>query len=152
MNYWAAVYTDAQAEPDVRAEIEKLGFGAFLPWYKLGTWRGDRLIVRNKTLFPRYVFFHLADGADWSSVAHADGVNRVLVAAGAPARVSSTDIADLMLAHASGAYNAIAPYRGRSGQFRKRHRRRRRPRHGKVALGKPCGISPPGSPALRVEP
>ena len=136
MSYWSVVYTDAAAEPGVRHEIEKLGFGAFLPWHKVGTWHGDQLRIREKPLIPRYVLFNVPPGASWSSVCHLDGANRVLAAAGALLRVSATEMAELVLAHASGAYNAIQPRR--DAVRRRRRKRRRRPRHGKVAKGPSC--------------
>jgi transcription antitermination factor NusG len=139
MSYWTVAYTDVAAEPVARREIEAQGFGVFLPHYRVGTWRGDRLHVRHKPLFPRYVFVHVPDDVAWPTIAAADGVNRVLMAEGEPARVPSTAIAEVMLAHASGLYNAIAP---RPGDARRRRRRRRRPRPGKVAKGTGAVLSP----------
>jgi hypothetical protein len=135
MSYWTCVYTNVQAEPVARREIEALGYGTFLPWYSTGTWQGDRLRVRYKPLVSRYVFVNLPDDANWSEVAHARGANRLLLANGAPARVDPNEIANLMLAHATGAYDAVEPRRNASGRFCKQRRRRRRPRRSKVRNG-----------------
>jgi transcriptional antiterminator RfaH len=140
------MYTDVQAEPLARAKIEAQGFGTFLPYYQHGTWRAGRLYMREKPLFPRYLFVHVPHDAVWSSLVDTDGVHHVLLAGDAPARIPEQELAEAMLAHADGRHNVIAPRRDLRGRFRKRRRRRRRPRHGKVATGKPCGISPPGSP------
>jgi hypothetical protein len=135
MSYWGCVYTNVQAEPIARREIEALGYGTFLPWYSVGSWKGNRLHVRYKPLVSRYVFVHLPDNATWSEVAHTQGTNRLLLANGAPARVEATQIANLMLAHCTGLYDAVEPRRNSSGRFCKQRRRRRRPRHGKVVTG-----------------
>src|SRR5262245_29479997 len=119
MSYWAVIYTDPQAEADVRRDIEEKGFGTFLPWYSQGTWRGDKLVIRDKPLFARYVFVRLPDNTGWTPIVNTDGVKCVLMDAGAPGRVSDAEIADLTVKHASGAYNAIAPYRGSRGRSRK---------------------------------
>jgi hypothetical protein len=137
MSYWGCVYTNAQAEPVVRREIENLGYGTFLPWYSAGTWQGSQLRVRYRPLISRYVFVNLPDAASWSEVAHARGANRLLMADGAPARIDPAQIAILMLAHATGRYDTVEPRRNASGRFSKQRRRRRRPRHGKVVTG-PC--------------
>ena len=137
MSYWAVVYTDVAAEPDVRRDLEELGYGTFLPWYRQGKWHGDQLIIRNMPLIPRYVFVHLPDNANWTPVANTDGVKSILMTADKPGRVSPSEIADLTIKHATGHYNAIAPYRGANGRYRKRRKRRRRPRPGKVVTGRP---------------
>lgn len=135
MSYWGCVYTNAQAEPIARREIEALGYGTFLPWYSTGTWQGDRLRVRYKPLVSRYVFVNLPEDANWSEIAHTRGTNRLLLANGEPARVEATQIASLMLAHCTGLYDAVEPRRNASGRFCKQRRRRRRPRRSKVVAG-----------------
>jgi hypothetical protein len=139
MTYWSVVYTDAQAEPDVRRGIEQRDFGAFLPLYRTSAWCGDQpWEIRQRPLLPRYVFVNLREeDPSWVAINDTHGVNGVLMAAGAPARIPAEDIADLMLAHASGLYNAIVPVRDTVGRFRKHRKRRRRPRYGKVATGRP---------------
>jgi transcription antitermination factor NusG len=137
MSYWGCVYTNAQAEPVVRREIEDLGYGTFLPWYSTGMWRGSKLQVRYRPMLPRYVFVNLPENAVWSEVAHAKGANRLLTADGAPARIDPAQIATLMLAHATGCYDIMEPRRNASGRFCKQRRRRRRPRHGKVVTHNP---------------
>src|SRR5262245_26123012 len=107
MSDWAVVYTDVQAEPDVRRDLEALGYGAFLPWYTLGTWHGDKLRIRERPLFARYVFVHLPDDKGWAPILDTDGAKCVLMSGDKPGRVLDAEIADLTLKHASGAYNAI---------------------------------------------
>ena len=135
MSYWAVIHTKVQAETDARRSVEALGYGAFLPYYKQGYWRGEQLRFREKPLLPRYVLAKLPEGAEWSTLNHADGVGRILMDAGTPARVSDAEVASLMLAHARGAYNTAPPRRDAAGRFRKHKKRRRRPRHGKIATG-----------------
>jgi len=114
-------------------------YGAFLPFYKVGTWRGSKLQIREKPLLTRYVLVNLPENAAWGSINEADGVNRVLLAGDAPARVPASDMANLMLAHAEGRYNVLSPRRDAAGRFRKHRKRRRRPRHGKILAGRGAG-------------
>ena len=137
MSYWTVVYTDVSAERDVRRGLEGLGYGAFLPYYREGYWRGEKLQFREKALLPRYVLANLPDDAAWGPIHQIHGANRVLTDAGAPARVPADQVATMMLSHASGLYNTTAPRRDAAGRFRKHKRRRRRPRHGKVYTGRP---------------
>jgi transcriptional antiterminator RfaH len=89
VSFWAAVFTQPYAEPIAVREIERAGHGTFLPFFKIGKWRGSELQIRDRPLLPGYVFVSLPDGAAWSSINHADGVARVLVAGhGTPVRVT----------------------------------------------------------------
>ena len=38
-------------------------YGAFLPFYKVGTWRGSKLQIREKPLLTRYVLVNLPENA-----------------------------------------------------------------------------------------
>jgi len=136
MSHWIAVFTQPQAEHVARAQIEAAGVGTFCPAFTVGSWRGDRLQLRERALLPRYLFAHVADDGDWPAIHNCNGVDHVLTVNDAPARVADADVARLMLSHAMHDHDVIAP-RDPGGRFRRRKRRRRRPRHGRIATGSP---------------
>lgn len=132
MQYWAAIHTHPQAEPDVRKGLEDLGFGAFLPNYANYAKVRERLAWRYRALLPGYVLVSLSDddGGAWRDVEAVEGVNRVLTNADKPCRIRPEEMHRIVVAHASGQHNMIAPQsRGSGGRYTKR---RRRPRPGKV--------------------
>ena len=53
------------------------------------------------------VFVELGD-ENWSEVAHVSGVDHILMAGDAPAKVEAEELAPLMLAHATGALDELA--------------------------------------------
>jgi transcription antitermination factor NusG len=137
MSYWSVVYTDVAAEQVARRGIEQRGFGAFLPYYRIADWCGDQpWEVRERPLFPRYVFVNLREDPSWVAINEAYGVQGVLMSDDAPARIPHDAIAGLMLDHACGTHNAIS-VRDAVGRFGRR-KRRRRPRHGRTATGIPA--------------
>jgi transcription antitermination factor NusG len=134
MSYWSVVYTDVASEQVARRGIEQRGFGCFLPHYRIADWcAGQPWEVRERPLFPRYVFAFLRNDPSWVTINDAHGVQGVLMSGDAPARIPSDDMAELMLAYACGTHNTIS-VRDAVGRFRKR-KRRRRPRHGRIASG-----------------
>jgi len=136
MSYWSVVYTDVAAEQVARRGIEQRGFGAFLPYYRVADWCGGQpWEVREKPLFPRYVFVNLAEDPSWVAINDAHGVQGVLMSGDAPARIPHDDMAELMIGYACGRHNTIS-VRDLAGRYRERKRkRRRRPRHGRTATG-----------------
>jgi transcription antitermination factor NusG len=132
MSYWSVVYTDVAAEQVARRGIEQRGFGCFLPSYRIADWCGGQpWEVRERPLFPRYVFVNLRDDPSWCAINDAHGVQNVLMSDGAPARIPPEEMAELMVAYACGTHNTISV---RDPVSRKR-KRRRRPRHGRIAKG-----------------
>lgn len=131
--YWAAIHTHPQAEPDVRKGVEDLGFGACVPSYARLFYVGAKLHERRKALLPGYVFVALNDGdhGAWRDVESVKGVNHVLTAADKPVRIPGEQVAKIMLECVQGLYNVIQP-RSANGQFAvaepKPEQKRRRPR------------------------
>jgi transcriptional antiterminator NusG len=134
MTYWTAAHTEPRIERKVRSGIEALDRGACLPTFVHGYVFRGRLRRTEHPIIKNYVLIALKGIEDdaWSAINHVEGVHRVLTNNGKPSRVSEEEVADLVLAHATGAYNRIQS-RSASGHFEKRRTRRARPRKGKVA-------------------
>lgn len=133
--FWAVAQTISGTEHVVRRDIEEAGFGAFVPTYAR-IWAAEgRMNAREYPLLRGYVFFKTSPDA-WSPIASIDGVFGVLATAeGEAKRVSAAEMASLMLAHASGAYNQITvPPRHAEKRRRRRHRPSKRIRANPV----PC--------------
>lgn len=126
--YWAACHTDVGAERKAQKGIEGLGRGTLLATYAKSTRCKDHI----RPLLNRYVLVALLGHEDavWSEVNGVDGVNRVLTNNDKPSRVADREVASLMIAHATGAYNSIQA-RSSGGRFGRNKRRRARPRAGK---------------------
>lgn len=129
---WTACYTQPGAEAKVRAGIEEIGFGTFLPTYAKCWYRDGRLRAQERPLMPRYILVAI-DESNRSKIGEIhreliEGVDHLL------GIVSETEVGRLMLAHATGAYNVVQmrDASGRFSQGRKQKKRRRRPRHGKT--------------------
>lgn len=127
--YWAACQTITGREHIVRAEIEKMERGAFLPTIVRSSISCGKLSVGERAALPGYVLFR-SDSEDWPAVNAIDGVIGVLLNGENPMRVSPNDMARLMIDHASGAHNEFTvqipgPKRDR--------RKSRRPRPSKRA-------------------
>jgi transcriptional antiterminator NusG len=119
----------------VRSGIEALDRGACLPTFVHGYVFRGRLRTTEHPIIPNYVLVALngIDDDAWSAINHVEGIHRVLTNNGKPGRVSEKEVADLMLAHATGAHNRIQA-RAANGRFEKKRRTRRsRPRPGKRA-------------------
>lgn len=103
---WLVVYTDSRAERDVRDEIDKAGFKAFLPMEKRRAKPGRKAQVIEAPLITRYVFAR-ADlhKQDWGELKHIDGVSDVLTNNNTPSRVPTVWIEALMKAEAYGLFD-----------------------------------------------
>jgi transcriptional antiterminator NusG len=128
--YWAACRTFTGREHVVRAKIEELDRGAFLPTYVRSWVSGGKLSAAERAGVAGYVFFRSSQD-DWPPVQGVDGVIGVLLDGDRAARISSGNMARLVLDHADGANNRFdgcisAP--SRSGR-----RKTRKPRPSKRA-------------------
>lgn len=127
--YWAACQTITGREHIVRAEIEKLDRGAFLPTY-VRSWATDgKLSVGERAAVPGYVFFR-AQPDDWSPVQDIDGVIGVLANGDRAMRVSHDDMARMVIGHAIGAHNR---FEARLSPQKRGRRNSRKPRPSKRA-------------------
>lgn len=127
--YWAACQTVTGREHIVRAEIEKMDRGAFLPTY-VRSWVTDgKLSVGERAAVPGYVFFR-AHPDDWSAVQDIDDVINVLSNGDQAMRVSPDDMARLVIGHASGAHNR---FEARLSAPKRDRRNSRKPRPSKRA-------------------
>jgi transcription antitermination factor NusG len=128
--FWAACYTGVGTERKARAGIEALGRGTILATFAKST----RCKDHERPLLSRYLLVALHGSQDhiWSIINDVDGVDRVLVNNGKPSRVTEPEVAEVMMAHATGAFNSVQA-RSSGGRFGKKRRRRARPRAGKKA-------------------
>lgn len=125
--YWAACQTITGREHVVRAEIEKMDRGAFLPTYVRSCVKDGKLSAGERAAVPGYVFFR-AGHDDWAPVQDIDGVIGVLSNGYRAMRISHEDMARMVIGHAVGSHNrfeAPAPARDR--------RKSRKPRPSKRA-------------------
>jgi transcription antitermination factor NusG len=104
--FWAACQTVLGREHLVRADIEQMERGAFVPTLVRSWIRDGKLCATETTATPGYVFFRATD-EDWGAVKNIDGVQRVLVNDGLAMVVSPHDMARMVLGHAIGAHNCI---------------------------------------------
>lgn len=125
--YWAACRATPGREHVVRAEIEKIDRGAFLPTFAR-TWVSEgKVSARETALIPGYVFFR-TDAEGWGVVTSIECVQGVLTYDSGDEkriakRVAPDDMARLVLGHATGAHNSIGawltPQRKERGSSRK---------------------------------
>ena len=127
--YWAVGQTWTGREHRIRAEIEDMDKGAFLPTCERRTVRRGLLDVRERPLLPGYVMFR-TDAQGWGDVAAVEGV-RVLANGMVAGRVLDMEMARLVLAHATGAGNEFAVVSPGRAAPSKQARRGRKPRRGK---------------------
>lgn len=127
--YWAVGQTWTGREHRIRADIEGLDHGAFLPTCERRTVRRGLLDVRERPLLPGYVMFR-TDAKGWGDVAAVDGV-RVIANDEVAGRVLDKEIARLIFAHATGAGNEFAVVSAGRPAPSKQARRGRKPRRGK---------------------
>ncbi|WP_458760533.1 transcription termination/antitermination protein NusG [Afipia sp. TerB] len=124
--YWAACQTITGREHVVRAEIERMERGAFLPTM-VRSWVSDgKLSVAERAAVPGYVFFR-AQPDDWSPVQDIDGVIGVLANGDRAMRVSPDDMARLLIGHATGAHNRFEARLSSGGRRDRKKYRRPRP-------------------------
>lgn len=129
--YWTACYTQPGQEAKVRAGIEDVGFGTFLPTFAKCWYRDGRLRAQERPLMPRYILV----AVDETNRGKLGEIHRELIKGvdHLLGKVRDTEVSNLMLAHATGEYNAQV--RAPNGQFaktgdvsQKPKRRRSRPR------------------------
>lgn len=128
--FWAACRTFTGREHVVRAKIEELHRGAFLPTYVRSWVSGGRLSAVERAAVPGYVFFR-SSRDDWPPVQGVDGVIGVLLDGDRAMRISNEEMARLVLDHAAGAHNRFdgcVSEASRSGR-----RKSRKPRRSKRA-------------------
>lgn len=122
--FWAACQTITGREHIVRAEIEKMERGAFLPTYVRSSISMGRLNVNERAAVPGYVFFR-ARHDDWSPVQDIDGVIGVLSNGDCAMRIKPEEIERLMIDHIVGTHNRLERIVS-SGSSRRRCRKPRR--------------------------
>jgi transcriptional antiterminator NusG len=121
--YWGACRTFTGREHVVRAKIEEMDRGAFLPTF-VRSWVADgKLSVAERPAVPGYVFFR-ASQDDWSPVQDVDSVIGVLANGGSAMRISNDDMARLVIDHAAATHNRFegclsSPSRGSRRKSRK---------------------------------
>lgn len=124
--FWAACQTIPGREHLVRADIEEMERGAFVPTLARTWIREGKLCATEAAAVPGYVFFRATD-EDWGAVSNIDGVQRVLVNGGFAMIVSHHDMARMVLGHALGEHNRIEAVANRERGARKKHSRKPRP-------------------------
>lgn len=124
--YWAACQTMPGTEHLIRADIEESNRGAFVPTLARTWMRDGKLCATETPSLPGYVFFR-ATPDDWGAVSSIEGVQRVLVNDGLPMRVSSADMARMVLGHATGAHNRIEAVINSDRKSRRKNSRKPRP-------------------------
>ncbi len=102
--FWAACRTFTGREHVVRAKIEEMNRGAFLPTYVRSWVSGGRLSAAERAAVPGYVFFR-SSRDDWPPVQGVDGVIGVLLDGDRAMRISNDEMARLVLDHAAGQNN-----------------------------------------------
>lgn len=135
--YWAVCRTFSNRVHRVMPEIEKTNHGTFLPTYARVWSSGGKLSVRERVLFPGYLFFRTG-AHDWASVRDVEGVHQVLAQGERASRVTDEEMHRMVLGHATRAYDE----RDLSGldveprERKKRRRRRARPGKRLRAVGR----------------
>jgi transcriptional antiterminator NusG len=127
--YWAACQTMPGQEHVIRAEIEKIERGAFLPTFARTWVTNGKISAGERPLVPGYVFFQ-TDQEDWGGIQDIEGVQRVLVNESLAMRVSDADMRRLVLGHVTGEHN---DYRVQVARDRRARGNSRRPRPSKRA-------------------
>lgn len=133
--YWGACQTMPGHEHLIRADIEEAGRGAFLPTLARTWIREGKLCATEAPAVAGYVFFRTTLD-DWGQVSSIEGVQRVLVNDGIPMRVSPTDMARMVLGHATGAHNRIEAVINSDRKSRRKNSRKPRPGNRIRNLGK----------------
>ena len=123
---WAVCRTITGREHVVRAKIEDMERGCFLPTYVRSWVSGGKLSLAERPTVPGYVFFR-SDPCDWSPVLDIDGVIDVLSNGDRAMRISSDDMARLVLGHANGSNNRFEARLARQRGAARRKSRKPRP-------------------------
>lgn len=128
--FWAACRTFTGREHIIRAKIEEMDRGAFLPTYVRSWVSGGRPSATERAAIPGYVFFR-STRDDWPPVQSIDGVIGILLDGDRAMRIPHHEMARLMLDHAGGANNRFDGCISTSTQPGRR--RGRKPRRSKRA-------------------
>jgi transcription antitermination factor NusG len=122
--FWAACQAMPGLEHRIRADIEESGRGAFLATLARTWVRDGKLCATEAPAVPGYVFFRATD-EDWGAVSSIEGVQRVLVNDGLAMRVNHTDMARMVIGHATGEHNRLEARIARAKAERKKSRKPR---------------------------
>jgi transcription antitermination factor NusG len=107
--YWAVAQTVSTMEHVVRRDIEKTNHGAFLPTYARHAVVDGRRHTKEHPRFTGYVFFYTS-GNDYAGIPDIHGVYGVLRSAcGKASPVTGDEMRRLMIEHATGAEETLAP-------------------------------------------
>ena len=94
---WFAVHTHAKAEFVAKANLERQGFGTYLPVFRKMRRHARRTEVVSAPLFPRYVFVCLGRGmGGWSKIRYSKGVSNIVSFGLKPAKVSEEIVEGLL--------------------------------------------------------
>lgn len=102
--HWAVCRTFSFRVHRVRPEIEKSNHGTFLPTYARAWVRDGELCLRERLLMPGYLFF-MTDPEGWADVRDVEGVHQVLSNNGRASKVLPSEMARMVLEHATGVHN-----------------------------------------------
>ena len=129
--YWAVCRTFSNRVHRVMPEIEKTNHGTFLPTYARVWASAGKLSVRERVLFPGYLFFR-TEAKGWAAVSDVEGVDGVLANGERASRVTDAEMHRMVIGHATRAYDDMDLTGLERVAFAKR-RRGRRPRASKRA-------------------
>ena len=97
MRDWFAVHTHAKAEFVAKANLERQGFGTYLPVLRKTRRHARRTEVVSAPLFPRYIFVCLGRGTGgWSKIRYSRGVSNIVSFGLKPATVSKEIVEGLL--------------------------------------------------------
>lgn len=76
---WYLVYTKPRQEELARANLERQGFGTYLPLIRNARRRLGRRVICIEPMFPRYLFIHLDTETDnWAPIRSTFGVSKLV--------------------------------------------------------------------------
>ena len=79
MRDWFADHTHAKAEFVAKANLERQGFGTYLPVLRKTRRHARRTEVVSAPLFPRYIFVCLGRGTGgWTKIRYSRGVSNIV--------------------------------------------------------------------------
>jgi transcriptional antiterminator RfaH len=87
---WYLVYSKPRQEACALENLERQGFGCFLPLISVEKLRRKLIVVVQEPLFPRYLFIRLdasQEGRSWNPIRSTTGVSRLVTFGQIPAKV-----------------------------------------------------------------
>jgi len=87
---WYLVYSKPRQEHCALENLERQGFGCFLPLISIEKLRRKLIVVVQEPLFPRYLFIRLdasQEGRSWNPIRSTTGVSRLVTFGQVPAKV-----------------------------------------------------------------